>query len=72
MRPILPLVIGLLVGVAGAILFVQSMPPKEGSAEERVGKLEAELKRSENRVAALEGGRAGLASASGMAARAVK
>lgn len=55
MRPILPLVIGLLVGVAGAILFVQSMPPKEGSAEERVGKLEAELKRSENRVAALEG-----------------
>ena len=31
-----------------AILFSQSMPPKEGSAEERVGKLEVELKRAEN------------------------
>jgi hypothetical protein len=56
MRSILPLVIGLVVGVAGAILFSQSMPPKEGSAEERVGRLEVELKRANNRVAALEGG----------------
>lgn len=56
MRSILPLVIGLIVGVAGAILFSQSMPPKEGSAEERVGRLEVELKRANNRVAALEGG----------------
>ena len=56
MRPIIPLFIGLIVGVAGAILFIQSMPPKEGSAEERAGKLEVELKRANNRVAALEGG----------------
>jgi hypothetical protein len=56
MRSIIPLVIGLIVGVAGAILFLQSMPPKEGSAEEQVGKLEVELKKSHNRIAALEGG----------------
>ena len=54
-RPYISLVIGLLVGGAGAVLFLQSMPPKEGSAEERADKLEAELKRAENRVAALEG-----------------
>lgn len=56
MRSIIPLVIGLLVGVAGAILFSQSMPPKERSAEERADKLEVELKRANNRVAALDGG----------------
>lgn len=55
MRPYLFLAIGLLVGGAGAILFSQSMPPKEGSAEERALKLEAELKTAKNRVAALEG-----------------
>ncbi len=55
MRPFIPLVVGLAIGVAGAVLFLQSMPPKEGSAEERAGKLEVELKRAENRVAALEG-----------------
>ena len=54
MRPILFLAVGLLVGVAGAVLFVQSMPPKEGSAEERAAKLEVELKSANNRVAALE------------------
>lgn len=55
MRPLIPLVIGLAIGIAGAVLFLQSMPPKEGSAEERVDKLEAELKKANNRVAALEG-----------------
>ncbi len=55
MRPLIALIVGLAVGVTGAILFAQSMPPKEGSAEERVGRLEAELKRANNRVAALEG-----------------
>jgi hypothetical protein len=55
MRPYLFLVVGLSVGAAGAILFSQSMPPKEGSQEERIAKLEVELKRSANRVAALEG-----------------
>jgi hypothetical protein len=55
MRPLFPLVTGLAVGIAGAVLFLQSMPPKEGSAEERVDKLEAELKKANNHVAALEG-----------------
>lgn len=55
MRPLISLVIGLVVGVVGAILFAQSMLPEEGSADERVAKLEVELKRANNRVAALEG-----------------
>ncbi len=55
MRPLIALIVGLAVGITGAILFVQSMPPKEGSAEEQVDRLEAELKRANNRVAALEG-----------------
>ncbi len=55
MRPLFPLAIGLAIGIAGAVLFLQSMPPKEGSAEERAAKLEVELKKANNRVAALEG-----------------
>jgi hypothetical protein len=55
MRPLLTLFVGLAVGIAGAILFSQSMPPKQGSAEERVAKLEFELKRANNQFAALEG-----------------
>jgi len=55
MRSFLSLAVGLLVGAAGAALFIQSLPPKEGSAEERACKLEVELKRAQNRVAALEG-----------------
>lgn len=55
MRSLIPLLVGLAVGVAGAVLFLQSMPPAAGSAEERAGKLEAELKKANNRVAALEG-----------------
>ncbi|MEO5711926.1 MAG: hypothetical protein ABIT37_00410 [Luteolibacter sp.] len=54
MRPYLFLAIGHLVGGAGAVLFIQSMPPKEGSAEERTVKLEAELKSANNRLAAME------------------
>lgn len=54
LRTAVPLVAGLAVGVAGAILFLQSMPPPAGSPEERIGKLEAQLKTANNRVAALE------------------
>lgn len=54
MRSFLSLAAGLVVGAAGAVLFIQSMPPEKGSAEERAGKLEVELKRAQNRVAALE------------------
>jgi hypothetical protein len=50
----LPLVIGLAVGGVGATLFWQSMPGAEGSPEERANKLEVELKRAQNRIAALE------------------
>jgi hypothetical protein len=53
-RSLIPLVIGLAVGAVGAILFRQSMPGAEGSAEERANQLEVELKRAQNRIAALE------------------
>jgi len=53
-RPLLPLVIGLLVGGVGATLFLGSMTGDEGSPEARANKLEQELKRANNRIAALE------------------
>lgn len=53
-RPLLPLVIGLVVGGVGATLFLESMPGGEGSPEARANKLEVELKRANNRVAELE------------------
>jgi len=53
-RPLIPLVIGLVVGGVGATLFRQSMPGAEGSPEERANKMEVELKRAQNRIAALE------------------
>lgn len=55
LRSVIPLVAGLAIGATGAVLFLQSMPPPEGSAEERIGKLEAQLKTANNRVTALEG-----------------
>ena len=54
LRPALTLCIGLAVGVAGAILFMQSLPPKEGSTEEKFQKLEVDLKRANNQLAAHE------------------
>ncbi len=54
MRSFIPLAIGLAVGISGAVLFLESAPPKEGSAEEQVLKLEADLKKANNRVTALE------------------
>ena len=53
-RPLIPLVIGLVVGGVGSTLFRQSMPGAEGSPEERADKMEVELKRAQNRIAALE------------------
>lgn len=53
-RSMLPLVIGLAVGGAGATLFLQSLPGSEGSPEERANKMEVELKRAQNRIASLE------------------
>ncbi|RYD23441.1 MAG: hypothetical protein EOP88_04170 [Verrucomicrobiaceae bacterium] len=54
LRSVIPLVAGLAIGATGAVLFIQSMPPPEGSAEERIGKLEAQLKTANNRVTTLE------------------
>lgn len=53
-RSLIPLAVGLAVGIVGAILFLQSMPGGEGSPGERANKLEIELKRAQNRMAALE------------------
>src|SRR4030095_9470634 len=53
-RALVPLVIGLVVGGVGAILFRESMPGGEGSPEERANKLELELKEENHRIAALE------------------
>ena len=50
----LSLAAGLVVGVTGAILFQQSMPPEKGSVEEKVMNLENELKRAKNQIAALD------------------
>lgn len=54
LRSVIPLVAGLAIGATGSVLFLQSMPPPEGSPEERIGKLEADLKSAHNRVATLE------------------
>jgi hypothetical protein len=54
MRPILMLIAGLAVGAIGAILFRQSLPPKIGSAEEKIEKLQTDLKKATNRLAALD------------------
>lgn len=53
-RLLVPLAVGLSLGAAGAILFQQSMPGAEGSAEERADKLEVELQHVQNRLRTLE------------------
>jgi len=54
LRPLLGLAVGLVLGGVGAVLFVQSMPPAEGSPEQQVARMEVELKAARNRIAALE------------------
>ena len=51
MRPFLSILIGLVIGVAGTSLFIQSLPPEEGSAAERAELAEAALKKAEVRIA---------------------
>jgi hypothetical protein len=53
-RSLVPLVIGLVIGGVGAVMFQQSLPGAEGSAQEQVIRLERDLKRAENQIAALE------------------
>ncbi len=54
LRTLAPLATGLAVGVAGTVLFRDSLPGAEGSPEQRAARLEVELKKAENRLAALE------------------
>ena len=54
LRSFLGLAVGLAVGVIGAVLVMQSMPPPAGSAEEKVARMEVELKSARNRITALE------------------
>jgi len=51
---LLPLLVGVVVGGVGAVLFSDSLPGRAGSPEERANKLEFELKRMQNRMAELE------------------
>lgn len=53
-RPLIPLVIGLAVGVVGATLFRDSIPGVEGSPEQQLAKTEVELKKVRNELAALK------------------
>lgn len=54
LRSVVPLIIGLVVGGVGVSLFTDSLTGDKGSPEERVAKLEVQLKESQNRVVALE------------------
>src|SRR6478735_4476003 len=54
LRAVTILIVGLVIGGAGAVLFRESLPGAEGSAEERATRLELELKKAQNRIAALE------------------
>lgn len=54
LRSLVPLFVGLTVGVVGAILFQQSMPKPEGSPEEQVVHLELQLKKARNQIRSLE------------------
>ena len=54
LRQSLGLVTGLAVGIVGAILFQQSMPPPEGSVAEDLAKVETELRGAMKEIAALK------------------
>lgn len=54
LRTWLPLPIGLALGAFGASLFRDSLIGSEGSAEQRLAKVEAELKQAQNRIIALQ------------------
>lgn len=48
--------IGAIFGGAGALMFRDSLPGREGTPEERAARLETELKRAETKIASLEAG----------------
>ena len=53
MRSILGLVVGVLIGVVGAILFTQSLPPKAESLQARADRAEFDWRKAEQEVQAL-------------------
>ena len=57
LKSLAPLAVGVAVGVVGATMFRESLTGAKGSPEEQVAKLEVDLKRANNRIAALEEGR---------------
>ena len=54
MRQWIGLLIGLVVGIAGATLYSRSLPPEEGSIEARLERRDQALKRAEKKIAVLE------------------
>ncbi|MGB0774570.1 MAG: hypothetical protein ACPG32_06950 [Akkermansiaceae bacterium] len=57
MRQLLGLIIGIVVGTAGAVLFMQSQPPEEGSDDEKLMLLEKELFDTKRLVLQYESGK---------------
>ncbi len=56
MRPFFGILIGLAIGIAGTSLFIQSLPPEEGSAVERAEIAESALKKARVRIAEFQDG----------------
>jgi hypothetical protein len=54
MRQFLGLGVGLVIGVLGAILFQQSLPPEDGSTSEKLEETTVELRKAERTIAALK------------------
>jgi hypothetical protein len=56
LKSLLPLAAGVAVGIVGATMFRESLSGEKGSPEERAARLEVDLKKAHNRIAALEEG----------------
>jgi hypothetical protein len=56
LKSLLPLAVGVAVGIVGATMFRDSLSGEKGSPEERAARLEVDLKKANNRIAALEEG----------------
>lgn len=54
MKQLAGLLVGLAAGTIGTILYIRSMPPVEGSLEEKIETQSVELKKAEHRIAELE------------------
>ena len=54
MRSILGIILGVIFGAVGAVLFTQSLPAKEGSLKARAEKAEFERQKAEQEIEELE------------------